>query len=499
MTTLASQSSVDQKIYAVCDIMRRSNCASALQYIPELTWILFLRILDEREAGEAEKAAAVGGSFTPAVQAPYRWRDWAAPGGPKRAQLQSGVLGEVFKFVNDALIPSLQGLKNRQGATLRQQLVGEIMEAVDEVRIDTEKNFLDVLDAVHEIREDGVDPAHVFTLSQAYEGLLLRMGEKNNDGGQFFTPRQVIRAMVRTIDPKIGETVYDPGCGTGGFLAQSYEHMRDALGEAATGEQLAQLRAKTFYGREKENLIYPITLANLVLHEIDRPNIWHGNTLTRNETYGGLFRDAPDLFDVILMNPPFGGKEGTEAQTRYAYKTSSTQVLFLQEVINSLKPGGRAGIVVDEGLLFRTNENAFVQSKRKLLDECDLWCIVSLPAGVFTQAGAGVKTNLLFFTKDSPTERVWYYDLSDVKVTKKKPLTLDRFDDFFSRLSDREDSERSWTVARADIEAKNYDLKAVNPNRQIETDTRTPQEIIAAIEAKGREIDEALASLKKLV
>ena len=499
MTSLASQSSVDQKIYAVCDIMRRSNCASALQYIPELTWILFLRILDEREAKEAEKAAAVGGTFTPAVQAPYRWRDWAAPGGAKRAQLQSGVLGEFFKFVNEELIPFLQALKNRQGATLRQQLVGEIMEAVDEVRIDTEKNFLDVLDAVHEIREDGVDAAHVFTLSQAYEGLLLRMGEKNNDGGQFFTPRQVIRAMVRTIDPKIGETVYDPGCGTGGFLAQSYEHMRDALGEAATGEQLARLRADTFYGREKENLIYPITLANLVLHEIDRPNIWHGNTLTRNETYGGLFRGAPDLFDVILMNPPFGGKEGTEAQTRYAYKTSSTQVLFLQEVINSLKPGGRAGIVVDEGLLFRTNENAFVQSKRKLLDECDLWCVVSLPAGVFTQAGAGVKTNLLFFTKGTPTESVWYYDLSDVKVTKKKPLTIDRFDDFFALLPDRGDSERSWTVARADIEAKNYDLKAVNPNRQVETDTRTPQEIIAAIEAKGREIDDALASLKKLV
>ena len=499
MTSLASQSSVDQKIYAVCDIMRRSNCASALQYIPELTWILFLRILDEREAGEAERAAAVGSPFTPALKAPYRWRDWAARDGAKRAALQSGVRGEVFEFVNDELIPSLQGLKHRRDATLRQQLVGEIMEAVDEVRIDTEKNFLDVLDAVHEIRGEGIDATHVFTLSQAYEGLLLRMGEKNNDGGQFFTPRQVIRAMVRTIDPKIGETVYDPGCGTGGFLAQSYDHMRDALGAAATGEQLARLHADTFYGREKENLIYPITLANLVLHEIDRPNIWHGNTLTRNETYGGLFRNAPDLFDVILMNPPFGGKEGAEAQTRYAYKTSSTQVLFLQEVINSLKSGGRAGIVVDEGLLFRTNENAFVQTKRKLLDECDLWCVVSLPQGVFTQAGAGVKTNLLFFTKGKPTERVWYYDLSDVKVTKKKPLTLGHFDEFFALLPDRAESERSWTVARAEIEAKNYDLKAVNLNRQVETDTRTPQEIIAAIETKGREIDEALASLKKLV
>ena len=184
---------------------------------------------------------------------------------------------------------------------------------------------------------------------------------------------------------------------------------------------MERLATATFYGREKENLIHPIALANLVMHGIDQPNIWHGNTLTRMETYGGLFRGAPDLFDVILMNPPFGGKEGAEAQTRYPYKTSSTQVLFLQEVIDSLKPNGRAGIVVDEGLLFRTNENAFVQAKRKLLDECDLWCVVSLPAGVFTQAGAGVKTDLLFFTKNGPTESTWYYDLSHLKVTKRKP------------------------------------------------------------------------------
>ena len=373
------------------------------------------------------------------------------------------------------------------------------MEAVESVRIDTEKNFLDVLDAVHQISVQATDPTHVFLLSQAYEGLLLRMGEKNNDGGQFFTPREVIRAMVRTVAPKFGETVYDPGCGTGGFLAQSYDFMKEQLGRSATADQLERLATATFYGREKENLIYPIVLANLALHGIDQPNIWHGNTLTRTESYGGLFRGAPDLFDVILMNPPFGGKEGQDARTRYAYKTGSTQVLFLQEVIDSLKPGGRAGIVVDEGLLFRTNETAFVQTKRKLLDECDLWCVVSLPSGVFTQAGAGVKTNLLFFTKGSPTKSVWYHDLSDVKVTKKKPLLLSQFDEFFQLLPGRGDGEHSWSAPRSDIEAKNYDLKAVNPHRTAPVDTRTPEELIATIEAKGREIEDALASLKKLL
>ena len=199
------------------------------------------------------------------------------------------------------------------------------------------------------------------------------------------------------------------------------------------------------------------------------------------------------------MNPPFGGREGADAQTRYPFKTSSTQVLFLQEVIDSLKSGGRAGIVVDEGLLFRTNENAFVQTKRKLMDECDLWCIVSLPSGVFTQAGAGVKTNLLFFNKGKASEKTWYYDLSDIKVTKRKPMTLSHFDEFFQLLPERADSYHSWTVTRSEIEARNYDLKAVNPNRNIPVDNRTPKELIAIIEAKGREIDDALASLRKLL
>ena len=221
MATAVSQSAVNSRVYAVCDIMRRSNCASALQYIPELTWLLFLRILDEREELEAEEAEAVGAPFRPSLAAPYRWRDWAAPGGSKREELQTGPLGGTFEFVSGELLPALHGLAERTDTTPRQRVVARIMGAVEAVRIDTEKNFLDVLDAVHEISAEATAPTHVFLLSQAYEGLLLRMGEKNNDGGQFFTPREVIRAIVKTVAPKIGETVYDPGCGTGGFLAQA--------------------------------------------------------------------------------------------------------------------------------------------------------------------------------------------------------------------------------------------------------------------------------------
>jgi type I restriction enzyme M protein len=496
--TFNSQQSLANYIWDTCNILRRSNCAGALQYVPELTWILFLRILDERETLEAEAAEAVGQPFSFSLASPYRWRDWAAPDGAKRIALQASPMNSFFSFVNGELLPYLRNLKHRPGATSRQKVISEIMSGVERVRIDTEKNTLDVLDRIHQINLGSVDDTHIFALSQIYEGLLLKMGEKGNDGGQFFTPREVIRVMIEVLDPKIGETVYDPAAGTGGFLVQTHEHMRARLGDSATAEQFDTLARRTFFGREKENLIYPITLANMVLHGIDQPNLWHGNTLTGGEIYGGLFQDAPALYDVVLSNPPFGGKEGKEAQTNFAFKTGATQVLFLQHIMNSMKNGGRCAIVLDEGVLFRTNETAFVQTKRKLLDEFDLWCIVSLPGGVFTTAGAGVKTNLLFFTKGGKTERIWYYDLSDVKVGKKTPLTRDRFTDFFALLPTRGDSERSWSVERKAIISKNYDLKAVNPHAPDTTDQRTPEELLDIIDSKGRELEEALASLRSI-
>lgn len=567
---LATQQSVDQAVKSICDIMRRGNCAGAMQYVPELTWILFLRILDEKEHREEQEAEALGVPFRPSLETPFRWRDWAAPPETlpegrtnKRVDLQNSPQNAFFNFVNTELLPHLKNLKNRPDASPRQKVISEIMTGVERVRIDTERNFLDVLDKVDQLTTEAVDPTHVFTLSQVYEGLLLKMGEKGNDGGQFFTPRQIIKVMVQVIDPKADETAYDPGTGTGGFLVESFEHIMQKLGNDATADQLETLKQRTFWGREKEDLIYPIALANLILHGIDKPNLWHGNTLTGRETYGGLFVDAPQTFDVILTNPPFGGKEGKEAQTSFDYKTGATQVLFLQHVIRSLREGGRCGIVLDEGLLFRTNEDAFVKTKRKLLDDCDLWCVVSLPAGAFTAAGAGVKTNLLFFTKGQPTRKIWYFDLSELKIRKKIPLMIKHFEDFLRLLPSRGDSELSWTVdmdvrkqtsaeqarplkeqataksqqaaqwsqrvadlkkakprddqAVDDAEAKVkeltresrdlagkakeiedavYDLKAVNPNKKPNVDTRTPEELMNIIEAKGKEVAVALATLR---
>lgn len=569
---LGTQQSVDAAIWSICDIMRRGNVGSALQYVPELTWILFLRILDETEEREVLEADAVGQPYTPSLKKPFRWRDWAAPApkdapskwSNKRKELDDAGNKAFLTFVNTELIPHLKTLRDKPQATSRQRVISEILSGVEKVRIDTEKNFFDVLDKVHEITNEVIDPTHVFALSQIYEGLLLKMGEKGSDAGQYFTPREVIRAMVRTVDPQLGETIYDPCCGTGGFLAQAHEYMRPKTGKRVSADQIEQLKQGTFWGREKENLIYPIGLANLILHGIDRPNIWHGNALTGDEVYGGLYSGAPSQFNVILTNPPFGGKESVTAQTNFDYRTSATQVLFLQHFIRALADRGRCGVVLDEGVLFRTNEDAFVKTKRKLTDDCDLWCIISLPGGVFSAAGAGVKTNLLFFTKGKPTERIWYYDLSNIKVGKKTPLTLKVFEEFFALLPKREDSENSWTVdlsarkaqavreaqpfkdiAREKSQASNvvkdqitelkkatrrdrkaieaaeaqatvllkearaaaskaesienavYDLKAVNPHRKADIDSRTPDQLLDLIEAKGREIAEALAVLRQ--
>jgi type I restriction enzyme M protein len=448
--SIGSTQSLSSFVKSICDIMRRSNCASALQYVPELTWILFLRLLDAQEARDEQQAEALGRKdFSPVLRAPHRWQDWAAPysdkpGHPqtaegkafgwKRQELFAAGDGKLFDFINRELLPALHGLDidPRTGlpnpaASPKQRIIGRIMTAVERVRVDSETNLRDIFDRVHEISVDNIDDTHFFTLSQVYEDLLLKMGEKNSDGGQFFTPREVIRAMVHTVDPKLGQTIYDPCCGTGGFLAIAYEHISRNLGRSPLSTDLEALKHDTFFGREKENLVLPITMANLVLHGIDQPNLWHGNALTKKATYGAMFDRAPKQFDMILANPPFGGKEGKDAQKNFAFETSSTQVLFVQDILAELAPQGTCAIVLDEGMLFRTNESAFVETKRKLADECELWAILSLPGGVFSTAGAGVKTNLLFFTKGRKTERIWYYDLSHVKVGKKTPLTLAHF------------------------------------------------------------------------
>lgn len=512
------QSSMNSYIKSICDIMRRDKTKGALQYIPELTWMMFLKILDEQEYEQELKAKAVDKEFSASLDYPYRWRDWGTPTGKKRKELQESSSGAFLEFINKkakrdengnpteemGLIEYVKSFENIEKASVKQKIISQIFRGHEKTQLASETNLLDVLDKIDKLSAKDIDKTHQFPLSQIYEGLLLKMGEKNNDGGQFFTPREVIRGMIKAVKPKIFKdgnytTFYDPCCGTGGFLAENYAYL-EKLADAAT--DLDHLKHNAFWGTDDADDAFGIGLANLFLHGIDMPHIGLRNTLSGRETYMKLYEGAPKQYDYIFTNPPFGGKEGEDAKTNFAYKTGNTQILFIQHMIDSLKDGGTCAMVIDEGVLFRTNEIAFVQTKKKLLQECNVWCIASLPQNIFVNAGAGVKTNLVFFTKGKQTEKIWFYDLSDIKVLKKSPFTLNKFDDFLNRLhSNKEEdkiSEKSWYLDYKTIEEeKNFDIKAVNPNVKDKI-ILEPEKLIKIIEDCQIEINKGINNLKNI-
>jgi type I restriction enzyme M protein len=504
--TINSVASLNKAVKAICNILRRDKAKGARLYVPELTWMLFLQALDLNETREKARLDALGrgGDFRESLASPYRWSEWASrPTGAdgvgwKRHELvEEGSLGSFLGFVNDELFPYLRSLGSAASATDRQRVISEIFRNKERTIIASETNLLDALDRVNALADATIDDTHFFTISQAFEGLLPALGEKKNDGGQFFTPREIIRVIVRAVAPTLGKTIYDPCCGTGGFLIEAYKYL---LEQHPSPTQIQDLKTRLLWGREDAGEAIPITLANMVLHEIDLPRIWHGNTLTGAVTYGDLFEGAPSQFDYVFTNPPFGSQEGKDAQSRFPYKSSKAQILFLQHIIESLADGGTCGMVIDEGVLFHTKTAAFRQTKRKLLDECNLWAVLSLPPSVFVNAGAGSKTDILFFTKGQPTERVWYYDLSDRHVTKTKPLRFSDFSDFFERLAlDPDDagrvSDRSWWRSAEEIRESEFDLRAANPNGHSATDTRSVAELVAIIRDAQKALEEELGRL----
>jgi type I restriction enzyme M protein len=280
---ITNQASLDRAVWSICDILRRDKAKGARLYVPELTWMLFLNALDQKEALEEQRAKALGVAFTHSIEPPYRWRDWAVkpangpqaqhlPAGSepagrsdtpgwKRRELVEQAIGSFLKFVNGELFPYLRGLGGKPGATDRQRVIAMIFGNKEQTILESETNLLDALDRVDALTRAEISDQHIFLVSQAFEGLLPRLGEKKNDGGQFFTPREVIRAIVRAVNPQLGQTVYDPCCGTGGFLIEAYKHM---TAQVPTGTQIDLLKTETFWGREDANEAIPITLANMV-------------------------------------------------------------------------------------------------------------------------------------------------------------------------------------------------------------------------------------------
>ena len=459
------------------------GCSTALDYVEQSSWVLFLKYLDDLELTREQAAELEGKEYVRIISGDYQWHEWAMPldakGEYDRARALVG--DDLIEFVNQKLFPYLQGFKERFDTNTIEYKVGVIFTEIKN-KISSGYNLRDVIERIDELKFQTADNRHEMT--QIYEDRLRQMGNAGRNGGEYYTPRPLIRTIVKSVNPQVGETVYDGACGSAGFLCEAYSYMHSKAGLTSSEEEI--LQTKTFYGKELKGLAYIIAMMNMILHGVQSPNIVRTNTLSEN-----LANIQPsDQKDVVLANPPFGGSEREEVQQNFPIKSSETAYMFLQHFIKMMKAGGRAGIVIKNTFLSNGDATAL---RRKLLDECNLHTVLDLPSGVFT--GAGVKTVVLFFTKGEPTQKIWYYQV-DKHFTKTQPMTEADLADFLAKQKTREDSEYSWTIDATEL-GDDLDLSVKNPHKVEEVDERTPQEVFDNIMSLGSEADEILGTIQE--
>ena len=460
------------------------GCSTALDYVEQSSWVLFLKYFDDLEKTREQAAELEEKHYERIISGEYRWNEWAMPLDAKGSYDSKRALvgDDLIDFVNLKLFPYLQDFIQRYESDTIEYKVGVIFNNIKN-KISSGYNLRDVIERIDELKFQTAENRHEMT--QIYEDRLRQMGNAGRNGGEYYTPRPLIRTIVKSVNPQIGETVYDGACGSAGFLCEAYAYMHEHVTNAADEETL---QSRTFYGKELKGLAYIIAIMNMILHGVQSPDIVRTNTLSEN-----LASITPsEQKDIILANPPFGGSEREEVQQNFPIRTGETAYMFLQHFIKMLKAGGRAGIVIKN--TFLSNGDA-KQLRKKLLEECNLHTILDLPSGVFT--GAGVKTVVLFFTKGEPTDKIWYYQL-DKHFTKTKPLTEADLADFLSLQKTKADSENSWTLNAASL-GEDYDLSVKNPHKVEEVDERTPEDIANEIVALNKQsqklIDEIISLL----
>jgi len=469
-------------------LWKDAGCTSELDYTEQTSWILFLKYLDDLERERAMEAELVGKPYEYIIDKPYRWGSWAAPKTPDGVFDHNNALtgDDLKEFVDNKLFHYLKGFKQKADSpdTIEYK-IGEIFSEIRN-KIQSGYTLRDVLERADELRFRSQKEKH--ELSHLYETKIKNMGNAGRNGGEYYTPRPLIRAMIAVTKPKIGERIYDGAVGSAGFLCEAYDYLRAS--KELTTSDLQTLQQRTFYGKEKKSLAYVIAIMNMILHGIETPNILHTNTLAENISD----IQEKDRFDVILANPPFGGKERKEVQQNFPIKTGETASLFLQHFIKSLKAGGRAAIVIKNTFLSNT-DNASIALRKELLSSCNLHTVLDCPGGTFL--GAGVKTVVLFFEKGSATRKVWFYQLKpDRNMGKTNPLNDDDLKEFVKLQASFADSDNSWAVDATQIDQTTYDLSTKNPNKAEEAATRTPQEIIDEMIALDAETAEILQSLR---
>ena len=472
-------------------LWKDAGCSSELDYIEQTSWVLFLKYLDDYEQEKERSAQLDNQPYTRIMDDKYRWRQWAAPKLKNGAiDHQTALTGDDLRdFVNQQLFPYLANFKQSADGTC--SVHDKIGEIFSELRNQLQSGYAlrDVINKVDKLRFSRSADKH--ELSVLYENKIKKMGNAGRNGGEYYTPRPLINSIVQVINPKIGEKIYDGACGSAGFLCAAYDQMR--RGKILSAGEYTILQTNTFYGKEKKSLAYVIGIMNMILHGVETPNIVHDNTLNNN------INDIQphDRVDVVLANPPFGGKERAEIQQNFPIKTGETAYLFLQHFIKILKADGRCGIVIKNTFLSNT-DHASIALRKQLLTECNLFAVLDLPSGAFI--GTGVKTVVLFFTKGQPTTKIWYYQLNlDRKLGKTNPLNERDLAEFVEHADQQEPSDNSWTVDMDAISRDSWDLTVNNPNRVEETDVRTPREIIAEIAKLDAQATTALQKIKALL
>lgn len=481
----------EQSFKNIDDILHKdAGCGSELDYVEQTSWVLFLKYLDDLEKDKENAALLSGQQYTRLIEPSYQWTTWAAPklaDGKIDHNAQTG--DDLLDFVNNELFPYLKKFKaNASGADTIEYKIGEIFSELKN-RIQSGYNLREVVALVDELHFR--THADQLEMSHLYEGKIKNMGNAGRNGGEYYTPRPLIKSIVKVVDPKIGETVYDGAVGSAGFLVEAFDYMRNI--KKLSTKDIETLQKKTFYGKEKKSLAYIIGIMNMILHGVEAPNIIHTNTLAENIAD----IQEKDRYNVVLANPPFGGKERAEVQENFPIKTGETASLFLQHFIKILKAGGKAGVVIKNTFLSNT-DNASIAIRKELLENCNLHTILDLPGGTFT--GAGVKTVVLFFTKGEPTKKVWFYQLNlDRNLGKTNPLNEKDLADFIALQKTKAESENSWNVRLSDVDQTTFDLSAKNPNTPEEAPLRQPNEILEAMATLDKETADVMNDLKLLI
>lgn len=448
------------------------------QRISQLGWMLFLKIFDAKETDWE----ITNEDYKSPIPKDLRWRNWAAD--------EEGMTGEeLLGFVNNSMFPRLKELKLRHNKDAAKMVRDVFEDSYNYMKSGT--LMRQVINKINEIHFDSQADRHTF--NDIYEQILKDLQSAGN-AGEFYTPRAVTQFLVEMVNPKLGETILDPACGTAGFLVNAIEHIRK--NDKLKTEKDFNTLQNCIKGVEKKPLPHMLATTNMILHGIEVPSVDHDNLLSRSLTEW----TNKQRVDVVITNPPFGGMEedGVENNFPQAYRTRETANLFLYLIVHALKEGGRAGVVLPDGFLF--GEGVATRIKEKLLNECNLHTIVRLPNGVFAPY-TGIKTNLLFFEKGKGTKDIWYFEHpypEGVKnYNKTKPINIKEFDLEKAWWKKRVENQYAWKVSAEEIKKRNYNLDIKNPSTKVEEEQYTTVELIERIENSFGNCERLLKLLRR--